>query len=315
MKKDFTMIRTVLAVLLISMWTQSGMAAERKLKYTSLSEPGEMTETASYNYYEEGTEYEGRLKSIEDKPDGEVGVITFHYGNLATQNKVELTAGGPMWRQYTATLFIGANGYVEHAEYEYPYISESGVVNFEYDEAGHLIYARIVENDETLEYTLSYTEGNLTQVKCTETKNGITEEEYTADFSYSGVPNKGKLMYYDQMFSLDLDVMEYAYFAGLLGTASLELPTGVTIHDEDEIEIGSCVWTLDADNYPTKLVIGDETMLFTWSEISGVEKVMGDTDDALRIYGADGISRMTPEDGLNIMLYPDGHTVKVLRRR
>lgn len=308
------MIRTVSAVLLVSMWAQNDMAAERKLKHTSFSEPGEMTETASYNYYEEGTEYEGRLKSVEDNPDGEVGIVTFHYENLATQNKVELTAGGPMWRQYTATLFIGANGYVERAEYEYPFIYENGVINFEYDEAGHLIYTRIVENNETLEYTLTYTDDNLTQVRCIETENDITEEEYTADFSYSSVPNKGKLMYYDQMFSLDLDVMEYAYFAGLLGIASPELPTGVTIHDEDEVETGSCTWTLDTDNYPTKLVIGDETILFTWSEISGVEKVMGENDDALRIYGADGVNRKSPEDGLNIMLYPDGHTVKVLRR-
>ncbi|MDE5878235.1 MAG: DUF4595 domain-containing protein [Muribaculaceae bacterium] len=314
MKKNFTMIGTVSAVLLVSMWTQNGMAAERRLMQTSLSEPGEMTETASFSYYGEGTEYEGRLRSIEDNPDGELGVITFHYDNLATQNKVELTAGGPMWRQYTATLFIGSNGYVERAEYEYPYMYESGIINFEYDEAGHLVYTRIVENNETMEYTLTYTDNNLTQVRYTETENNVIEDGYTADFSYSGVPNKGELMYYDEMFGLELDVMEYAYFAGLLGTASHELPTGVTIHDEDDIETGACVWTLDADNYPTKLVAGEETMLFTWSEISGVGEVIDETDGTLVIYGADGVSRTTPGYGLNIMRYTDGHTVKVLRR-
>ncbi|MDE6670245.1 MAG: DUF4595 domain-containing protein [Muribaculaceae bacterium] len=313
MKKNFTMISTVSAVLLVSVWTQNGMAAERRLIQTSLSEPGEMTETASYIYYGEGTEYEGRLKNIEDNPDGESGIITFHYDNLATRNKVELTAGGPMWRQYTATLFIGPNGYVERAEYEYPYMAESGVISFEYDEAGHLTYTRIVEDNETIEYTLTYTADNLTQVRYTETENNIIEEGYTAEFSYSGVPNKGELMYYDEMFGLELDVMEYAYFAGLLGIASRELPTGVMIHDEDETETGSCVWTLDADDYPTKLVAGDETMLFTWSEISGIEEVIGETDSRLLIYGADGVSRTTLGDGFNIMRYTDGRTVKVLR--
>ncbi|MBD5311159.1 MAG: DUF4595 domain-containing protein [Bacteroides sp.] len=315
MKKKFTTIGCLSAVLLITLSVQDIVGAERKLKSTSLSEPGEPTETASYDYYEEGREFEGRLRTVEDNSDRETSIVTFHYDNLATQKKVEVTAEGPMRQQYSVTLYIGDNGYAERAEYEYPYTGKSEAITFEYDEAGHLTGTRIVENDETLEYTLTYTSGNLTQVRCIETENGIIEEDYTANLTYTGVPNTGELMFYDTIFGIDLEVLEYTYFAGLLGIASPELPTGVTVRDEDSVETESFVWTLDTDNYPTKLVVGDETMLFTWTDVSGIEEITGETDETPVIYGADGISRTTVGQGLNIIRNADGSTVKILRNR
>lgn len=76
-------------------------------------------------------------------------------------------------------------------------------------------------------------------------------------------------MLFDETFGIDMDEMEYAYFAGLLGKATRNLPTERT---EDDGDSHTYEWTLNGAGLPIKLVSTDfrdgdaeeQTMTFEW---------------------------------------------------
>ena len=76
-------------------------------------------------------------------------------------------------------------------------------------------------------------------------------------------------MCYDDCFCIDMDEMEPAYYAGLLGRGTAHLPLSA-VEDGDRY---SYIWTLDADRMPEKLIVrnhseygdyDDDPIFFRW---------------------------------------------------
>ena len=71
-------------------------------------------------------------------------------------------------------------------------------------------------------------------------------------------------MLFDDMFEIDMDEMGIAYYAGLLGKSTKDLPMGC---DYGDGEVDNYNWTFDSNNNPTKFWCGDyewDAVTFSW---------------------------------------------------
>ena len=68
-------------------------------------------------------------------------------------------------------------------------------------------------------------------------------------------------MFFDDTFDIDIEELQYAYYAGLLGKATKHLP--VRSIDEKN-EVSTFRWTLDSNGYPTRFSEGDDTKRISW---------------------------------------------------
>ena len=75
------------------------------------------------------------------------------------------------------------------------------------------------------------------------------------------IENKGCIMFFDGTFGIDMDEMEYAYYAGLLGKATKNLPVRLV---DDEGRITDFFWTLNSAGYPISFKVDNETYSFAW---------------------------------------------------
>ena len=100
---------------------------------------------------------------------------------------------------------------------------------------------------------------------------------YTTDEITTPIENKGCLMMFDSVLDVDMDEMIYAYYAGMLGTATKHLPVKRHYVSGYDSETGEAVdyddlyfeWEWDSNGYPTKLRIEHneywiENFSFTW---------------------------------------------------
>ena len=91
---------------------------------------------------------------------------------------------------------------------------------FTYDSYGHLTkMVRSEGGNETT--TITWEDGNITDVR-------VVSEEYPDDASHYTITywytNEGGIMFFDEMFGIDMDEMSFAYWAGLLGKPTALLP-------------------------------------------------------------------------------------------
>lgn len=144
---------------------------------------------------------------------------------------------------------------------------------FEYNKDGQLSYMKRTEGDNEVT-TITYANGDITKVSVVDDDNKTPEVitiAYTSDKVKTAITNKGCLMFFDGIFNIDMDEMEAAYFAGLLGKATVHLPVKTTDSDGDFYEYA---WTLNAAGLPTQMVetstYGDgytyteEPVIFKW---------------------------------------------------
>lgn len=177
---------------------------------------------------------------------------------------------------------------------------ESGedLFHFQLNEKGFAKYCKQIEGDgDVEEWWFEYdSEGRLTKMKRSEGGNEVTEISYANGdivsvkmrseddgaggdwgIGYGSTPieNKGCIMMWDECYGIDMDEMQYAYFAGLLGMPTKHLPAECKYKHFDpsgELEnewVASFTWTLNESGMPTKLVTkktneDDETTLFVW---------------------------------------------------
>lgn len=77
-------------------------------------------------------------------------------------------------------------------------------------------------------------------------------------------------MLFDETFGIDMDEMIYAYYAGMLGTATKSLPVSYSYTTYEsgitDTDIESFDWTLNASGLPTSLVMrpSNEKLNFIW---------------------------------------------------
>jgi len=93
----------------------------------------------------------------------------------------------------------------------------------EYDEEGHLVF--MYEGREDREYKLTWTDGDLVHVD-------RLNHNHTTDFTYSEMPNVNNLMFFYDIYDIDLEELKYLYWAGLLGVSPKHLVASSYIHSD-----------------------------------------------------------------------------------
>lgn len=164
------------------------------------------------------------------------------------------------------------------------------------DHAGRITYARQYDDDREMEeWWMEYNHaGQLTKVTRTDDDHEVTDirykdgdivsvttrdrrgegSDYTIDYgTLPYLDNKGCIMLFDDLYGVDIDDMQYAYWAGLLGTPTYHLPLGAVYTETDHpgrTYTATYHWTYGAaPDYPTTLMIeepGEQPTLisFTW---------------------------------------------------
>lgn len=197
--------------------------------------------------------------------------VTFEYGEFtrAESFDAKMTIAYEDGDKYTAYLKLNKQGFITYAleewSYSYNENTDTETREFEYDAEGHMISAK--SEDET--YSLTYTDGNLAMVKEVEHDGDWTETTffYTDETVKTPIENKGCIMLLDD-WRVDLDQLEVAYYAGLLGKATKNLPLGFN-EKEHSGETYKRVfhWEFNNNGFPTKYWeddYADYAMTFTW---------------------------------------------------
>ena len=176
-------------------------------------------------------------------------------------------------------LRLNKDGYVESCN-SIDHAGTSDADDFtwkmEYDADGHLVRMERSEGDGEVT-TLTYKDGDVVETSTITPGDDYdwapTTIQYTTDKVTTPIENKGCLMMFDELLDVDMDEMIYAYYAGMLGTATKHLPvrqhsaysydpnTGEFKFSDADFE-----WELNSDGYPTTLIDThwQDKYYFTW---------------------------------------------------
>lgn len=193
--------------------------------------------------------------------------VTFSYGaaTRAAGTHVKMTISYPDYPQegeMYIDMTIGKNGFVESAVETYEKDSDVDTWAFGYNSAGQLNYMKRSEGGNEVT-NITYQNGNITRVVM---KSENDNSQLDAGISYGSTPieNKGCIMLFDATFGIDMDEMEYAYWAGILGKATSHLPVSYKESDENR----TFDWSINSDGYPTSMSYQDygstESFKFNW---------------------------------------------------
>lgn len=173
---------------------------------------------------------------------------------------------------YTVEFTIGSNGFASGALQTYA-DNSTETWAFRYNSDGQLNYMKRSEGGNEVT-TITYANGNITGVKMEsdDKDEGVftTSIEYTSTTHPNSIENKGCIMLFDITFGIDMDEMDIAYYAGLLGRATKHLPLKKTEQyvGETTSDVYTFDWNLNTKGYPTKLIYEDaeynESVDFTW---------------------------------------------------
>lgn len=224
---------------------------------------------------------EGLLTQITPK-DG--SKITFEYFNATRANsRIRMTVLYPSKNEMSIYDFqTNENGFAKHCTVSSPDSDSSEAWDLEYNAAGNLTDVKRVKKEagqnSNLEITnIEYKDGDIMYVKRTEGEgddvySALNTMKYVSETQTSPMANKGCVMLFDEVFGLDLEDLEYAYYAGLLGRSSKSLPLERSRkYNDGETESLPFKWTLNTNGLPTQLEITEiknevytDTISFRW---------------------------------------------------
>lgn len=173
---------------------------------------------------------------------------------------------------YTVEFTIGSNGFASSA-LQTNADKSTETWEFKYNSDGQLNYLKSVDGNNINVTTITYANGNITNVKIESVKKNYTTNqsiEYTSETHPNGIENKGCIMLFDLTFGTDTDTKDIVYYAGLLGRGTKKIPLKKVESESnsDDISITLFNWTLNAEGYPTKLICKggkyDESINFGW---------------------------------------------------
>lgn len=223
----------------------------------------------SYGEYNILKNVKGQVSAIQANNGDEK--ITFEYmestSNNANTPNVVMTLESKD-EKLVLNLFLNKEGFVKHCDetkYHRGDLSRKETWDFTYNNNGQLLTMFRSEGNERT--TIKYEPGNIvstTEKAVNGTRNKTHKVYYTSQSVPSPIVNKGCIMLFDTTLGIDMDEMQYAYFAGLLGKATKHLPARL-VGNEGEEE--SFAWHLNASGYPTSMVRSHApnwTNTFTW---------------------------------------------------
>ena len=210
----------------------------------------------SYGEYNILKNVKGQVSAIQANNGDEK--ITFEYmestSNNANTPNVVMTLESKD-EKLVLNLFLNKEGFVKHCDetkYHRGDLSRKETWDFTYNNKGQLLSMFRSEGNERT--TIKYEAGNIvstTEKAVNGTRNKTHKVYYTSQSVPSPIVNKGCIMLFDTTLGIDMDEMQYAYFAGLLGKATKHLPVRL-VRNEGEEE--SFAWHLNASGYPTSMV-------------------------------------------------------------
>jgi len=221
------------------------------------------------------TNEKGQLTKIVDGTSS----ITFEYGTFtpsrASNFTVLMKERDSEYPNEGSDIYMEINkqGFVSYA-YQVYLDNREGEADewwFEYNNDGQL--TRLKRSEGGDDFKIAYANGNITSV--TESDEDGDHTEYTISYTNTEyknlVANNGCVMLFDDFFQIDMDEMGMAYFAGLLGKATKNLPMG---YIENSKEGGSSYtyeetyhWVFNANNLPIKFWSSDygyDAVTFSW---------------------------------------------------
>lgn len=114
-------------------------------------------------------------------------------------------------------------------------------------------------------YRFTWKDGNLVKTvsKWKSTEEGKTEEgEETYTATYGSDLNVANISFFDEV--ADLDELEYAYYAGLLGKSTKNLLKTVVNQYESYSDTYNFSYTFNDDKYPVKVIIDGHVNTYTY---------------------------------------------------
>lgn len=143
---------------------------------------------------------------------------------------------------------------------------------FEYNANGQLTQMKRTEGDNEVT-TMTYdANGDITTVKVKDdTGDDSTCTILYTDATHSTpITNKSGIMLYDYSLRIDMDEMAPAYFAGLLGKGTTNLPLSAKEVQDGTTEY-TFTWTLNASQMPTKFESEAKSMWGNYTDVIDIE--------------------------------------------
>ncbi len=228
------------------------------------------------------TDAQGRVTEIlsvyQEGSYNETTKVVFDYSPVSRAN-YDMTMSLYDNDELDAIFYIQLNedGYIKHAleVYADDEDNDEDTWDFEYNADGQLKSMIRSEGNEVT--TITYTDGNITKVATLDRDDKSVDETiilYVNDDVKTPIANKGGIMLFDDCFDIDMDEMDVAYYAGLLGKATKSLPLRNESLEEmypgqTYIYFNNFTWTLNANGLPTSMVGKNsyedvDNVHFTW---------------------------------------------------
>ena len=180
--------------------------------------------------------------------------ITFEYKDVAlgsTQAPQVILTETDEPDKHVYELYLNQDGFVTHAKethYSNDHIIGKATWDFAYNADNQLKDVKCSADKKHI--VLEYQNGNV--VKTTTTTAGKPTEVTTITYATTStrpIENKTGVMLFGATLDADFDNLEAAYYAGLLGKPSKNLP----LQSEKSGDKATSKWTLDSNGYPTAL--------------------------------------------------------------
>ena len=212
------------------------------------------------------TDDRGLVTGIKTKDE----TVSFKYDNIKTRAIVIPNVFMKVERNGKATVYVmylNNNGFVRGCMIEQKENTKEDTWRFTYNDNDQLINI-IHSADDYKKFTLTYKDSNISEIETktivsqtTTRKKDTCKVAYTSDTTPAPIVNKGNIMLFNTTFGIDIGAMKYAYYAGLLGKATKNLP--VQLIDKNGNK-NNFTWTVNSNGFPTAMTSGSHQYKFGW---------------------------------------------------
>ena len=212
------------------------------------------------------TDDRGLVTGIQTKDE----TVSFKYNNIKTRAmvipnvfmKVERNGDTTIYRMY-----LNNNGFVRECMKEQKENTKEEKWWFTYNDNEQLINI-IHSADDYKEFTLTYKDSNISEIETktivsqtTTRKKDTCKVAYTSTATPTPIVNNGNIMLFNTTFGIDIGAMKYAYYAGLLGKATKNLPVQLINKNGNK---NNFTWTVNSNGFPTAMTSGSHQYKFVW---------------------------------------------------
>ena len=212
------------------------------------------------------TDERGLVTSIKTKDE----MVSFKYIHTKTRAIVVPNVIMKVERNGKATVYImylNKNGFVRRCVIEQKENTKEDTWRFTYNDNDQLI--NIIHSvDDYKKFTLTYKDSNISEIETTTIVSQTTTRKkdtckvaYTSTATPTPIVNKGNIMLFNTTFGIDIGAMKYAYYAGLLGKATKDLP--VQLIDKNGNK-NNFTWIVNSNGFPTAMTSGSHQYKFVW---------------------------------------------------